>query len=78
MSLIWVIIGTAFQLLLVWPLFLFAGIGGFGFYTILPLSCLISAIIVIYLYMHGGTAASFFWYAFPPILAALVFASLPK
>lgn len=37
---------------------------------LLPLLCVLSAAIVVYLYRHGGSAASYEWYAMP--LAATV------
>lgn len=78
MSLIGVIIGTICQVILAWPLFLFAGIGRFGWFSVLPLSCFLSAGIVIYLYTKGASADAYLWYGLPVVLSGLVFASLPK
>lgn len=81
MSLIWVLIGSICQFLLAIPLFMFAGIGGNvwnGVLFILPLSCIFSAGIVIYYYLHGGTSASYLWYGLPVLLGLITAIVLPK
>jgi hypothetical protein len=37
----------------------------------LPATCVVSALIVVYLYWRGGSAASYWWYGFPLAAAAL-------
>lgn len=81
MSLVWVVIGSIFQVLLAIPLFMFAAIGAGvwnGILFILPLSCIFSAGIVIYYYFHGGTSASYLWYALPLFLGLVTAIVFPK
>jgi len=81
MSLIWVVIGSICQFILATPLFMFAGIGGGvwnGILFILPVSCIFSAGIVIYYYFHGGTSASYLWYALPVFLSLFTAIVFPK
>lgn len=81
MSLIWVLIGSICQFLLAIPLFMFACVGGnvwHGVLFILPLSCIFSAGIVIYYYLHGGTSASYLWYGLPVLLGLITAIVLPK
>lgn len=40
----------------------------------LPATCAVSALAVLYLYWHGGGAASYWWYGFPLAVTALYLA----
>ncbi len=46
------------------------GILNFSMFA-LPLSCVLSAGIVLYLYKTGGNSSSYWWYVLPLILTAL-------
>ncbi|MBE1159920.1 hypothetical protein [Dyella acidiphila] len=41
---------------------------------VLPALCVLSAIIVVYLHRHGGSAMSYWWYAMPPAATVLYLA----
>lgn len=80
----WLILGTIVQLVLACFLFMVvvfsaAGMANASRFQLavlnlsmyaLPALCILSAGVVLYLYRHGGSAASYWWYALP--LAATV------
>jgi uncharacterized membrane protein YobD (UPF0266 family) len=81
MSLVWVLVGSIVQMLLAYPLLMFALIaqGAWnGILFVLPFSCFFSAAIVIYFHNHGGTAASYLWYGLPIVLVLITYIVLPK
>ena len=74
-----VILGSLMQLILAPYLFIFAVMGagagkneiiGIGMWA-LPLSCIISAALVIYFYKTNSSKASYFWYILPIFLTIL-------
>ena len=89
MTLLWVVIGTIAQIILLGFLAMLAIFAGGGYANAprsqlktklldlsmlaLPGSCLVAAGIVIYLYNNGGGVHSYWWYALPLAMTLIYF-----